>query len=189
MMGFMKNRISSVCCMAILIAALAVLSGCANKKTVNFKINSVPKGAYVLYQVVGKDISCQGQWIFIGNTPLQGVRSFSVISADGADMYSRFMYLETKGEMEEGLVELEFDMLNIYRPPLLHASDREEFRLGEVLGGYALNALWLLVPLVFGRFRPLDVERLAEVMLREPQRVASGVRVFRPLDLYNKKNV
>lgn len=60
----------------ILITALALLSGCAERKTVSFKINSVPKGAYVLYQVLGADIPCQGKWIYLGNTPVHGVQQF-----------------------------------------------------------------------------------------------------------------
>lgn len=60
----------------ILVIALVFLSGCSDTKTINFKINSVPKGAHVLYQVVGEDVPCQGEWIYLGNTPVQGVRQF-----------------------------------------------------------------------------------------------------------------
>ena len=63
-------------CYAIFLSMLVLLSGCADRKTISFKINSVPKGAHVLYRVVGGDIPCQGQWIYLGNTPLQGVRQF-----------------------------------------------------------------------------------------------------------------
>ncbi len=131
MMGFMKNRISSVCCMAILIAALAVLSGCANKKTVNFKINSVPKGAYVLYQVVGKDISCQGQWIFIGNTPLQGVRSFSENELGDAEKISlRIMYHGYQDQIKEwdgeGFWKEVSERDVIFWAPQMVAADKEQ---------------------------------------------------------------
>jgi len=64
---------------------LAVLSGCSGKKTVSFKINSVPKGAHVLYQVVGDDVPCQGQWIYLGNTPVQGVRQFDESQLEDAE--------------------------------------------------------------------------------------------------------
>jgi hypothetical protein len=56
---------------------LAFQSGCSDKKTVNFKINSLPKGAPVLYQVIGENFPCRGQWIYLGNTPIQGVRTFN----------------------------------------------------------------------------------------------------------------
>ncbi len=75
---------SRVSYLAILITAVALLTGCSNQKTVNFKINSVPKGAHVLYQVVGGDIPCQGQWVYLGNTPVQGVRQFEENQLEGA---------------------------------------------------------------------------------------------------------
>jgi len=68
-----------------LFLTLAFLAGCSNKKTVSFKINSVPKGAHVLYQVVGEDIPCQGQWIYLGNTPVQGVRQFDEDQLEDAE--------------------------------------------------------------------------------------------------------
>jgi len=56
---------------------LALLSACTETKSVRFKINSVPKGAHVLYQVKGGELPCQDNWIYLGNTPLQGVQHFS----------------------------------------------------------------------------------------------------------------
>jgi hypothetical protein len=83
-----KNRLSvsfRFVWVATLFITLAFLSGCSSKKTVSFKINSVPKGAHVLYQVVGKNIPCQGQWIYLGNTPVQGVRQFNEGQLKDAD--------------------------------------------------------------------------------------------------------
>ena len=71
-----KRSVSGVVYLAILVTSLFFLSGCSDSKTVNFKINSVPKGAHVLYQIVGEDVPCQGEWIYLGNTPVQGVRQF-----------------------------------------------------------------------------------------------------------------
>jgi hypothetical protein len=68
-----------------LFITLSFLAGCSNKKTVSFKINSAPKGAHVLYQVVGKGIPCQGQWMYLGNTPVQGVRQFDAGRLEDAE--------------------------------------------------------------------------------------------------------
>ncbi len=73
-MASFQKSFSAVCRWGIIFAALILLSGCAERKSVSFKINSVPKGAYVLYQVVGANIPCQGKWIYLGNTPVQGVQ-------------------------------------------------------------------------------------------------------------------
>ncbi len=80
-----KNSISGVFYSAIIVISLLFLSGCSDKKTINFKINSVPKGAHVLYQVVGEGLPCQGEWIYLGNTPVQGVRQFDEDQIEKAD--------------------------------------------------------------------------------------------------------
>ena len=71
-----KRRVAGLFYSAILVTSLLFLTGCSDTKTINFKINSVPKGAHVLYQVVGEDVPCQGEWIYLGNTPVLGVRQF-----------------------------------------------------------------------------------------------------------------
>ena len=60
-----------------LLSVAVLLTGCADSKSVRFKIKSVPKGAHVLYQVKGGENPCQDKWIYLGNTPLQGVQHFS----------------------------------------------------------------------------------------------------------------
>ncbi len=60
-----------------ILLTLSLLSACADTKGVRFKINSVPKGAHVLYQVKGGNLPCQDNWIYLGNTPLQGVQHFN----------------------------------------------------------------------------------------------------------------
>ncbi len=68
-----------------LLIMLLMLSGCADEKTVRFKINSVPKGAHVLYKIEGGESSCRGQWLYLGNTPLQGVRHLIEDEVEAAD--------------------------------------------------------------------------------------------------------
>ena len=80
-----RRSVSGVFYLAILATSLFFLSGCSNTKTVNFKINSVPKGAHVLYQVIGEDVPCQGEWIYLGNTPVQGVRQFDEDQLEDAE--------------------------------------------------------------------------------------------------------
>ncbi len=69
-----------VACKRIVFSLLVLfsLSACSGggNKTVHLKINSVPKGAHVLYQVEGGSLPCQGKWQYLGNTPFQGVQQF-----------------------------------------------------------------------------------------------------------------
>ena len=59
-------------------AVLLALTGCGDKTAaVRFKVNSEPEGAYVLYQLSGTEALCAGEWIYLGNTPLQGIHQFT----------------------------------------------------------------------------------------------------------------
>ncbi|MDX9835699.1 MAG: hypothetical protein RBT36_10895 [Desulfobulbus sp.] len=78
-----------VCLLALCGAVLLALSGCGNKTTaVRFKVNSEPEGAYVLYQMSGPDVPCAGEWIYFGNTPLQGIHQFTSKQLKGSDRIS-----------------------------------------------------------------------------------------------------
>ena len=69
-----------------LAATVALLSGCGDKITsVRFKVNSEPEGAYVVYQMSGTKTPCAGEWIYLGNTPLQGVHQFSREQLENSD--------------------------------------------------------------------------------------------------------
>ncbi len=80
-----KIRVSGWLCPFILLITFLFLSGCSGEKNLRIKINSVPKGAYVLYRAVGDGIPCQGEWIYLGNTPIQAVRLFDEGKIEGAD--------------------------------------------------------------------------------------------------------
>ena len=72
----------------LIIAAVALLAltGCGSKvASVRFKVNTAPEGAYVVYQMSGKGAHCAGEWIYIGNTPLQGVHQFSEEQLENSD--------------------------------------------------------------------------------------------------------
>lgn len=59
-----------------------------------------------------------------------GARAFSVVSALGANGRSPVFYNQVKGEMENGLRELNFDQLTIIRPSLI-LGERTEVRRAE----------------------------------------------------------
>ena len=73
--------VSAICLFVILL----MVSACADKKSVRFKVNSIPKGAHVLYKVEGGESSCQGHWLYLGNTPWQGVRQLTEDEVEDAE--------------------------------------------------------------------------------------------------------
>ncbi|RUM40293.1 MAG: hypothetical protein DSY80_10505 [Desulfocapsa sp.] len=79
--------------LVFLLSTAGMFSACADSKSVRITIKSVPKGAHVLYQVKGGDSPCQDNWIYLGNTPLQAVQTFSERQLkDTAKITLRVMY-------------------------------------------------------------------------------------------------
>ncbi|NQS71116.1 MAG: hypothetical protein HQQ73_02980 [Desulfobulbaceae bacterium] len=62
----------------VALVIMTLLSACGSRVvSVRFKVNSAPEGAYVLYQIQATGAECAGKWIYIGNTPLQGMYQFN----------------------------------------------------------------------------------------------------------------
>jgi len=95
----------------------------------------------------------------------RGARRFFLVSALGADPDSRVFYNRVKGETEEALQVLGFPTLAIFQPSLL-LGVRPRPRPGERL---MAAVLWLLEPLLVGRFRKyraIQATAVARAMLR-----------------------
>jgi uncharacterized protein YbjT (DUF2867 family) len=107
-----------------------------------------------------------------------GVKRFFLVSSLGADADSRVFYSRVKGEIEAALIVLGFATLGIFRPSLL-LGRRREFRLGERLSA---ALLWLLDPLLLGRFRQyraIQAVVVARAMMRcSFGRPGQGVLVY-----------
>lgn len=107
----------------------------------------------------------------------RGARSFTVVSAIGADPQSRFFYSRVKGELEQALRSLGFPSLIILRPSLIEG-DRPEPRPGESL---ALALLFLLRPVLIGpwkKYRPVSAAAIAFRMLAAAQSQKLGTKIL-----------
>ena len=90
------------------------------------------------------------------------VPHYLLISSSGADENSSSQYMKMKGELETKIMALPFKRISIFRPSLL-MGERNEFRIGEYLGG-------LLLPIIFKlpflkRYRPIDGKTVAIKMV------------------------
>ncbi|WGK65911.1 NAD(P)H-binding protein [Croceiramulus getboli] len=93
-----------------------------------------------------------------------GIDTFIVISALGADADSRIFYNRVKGEMEEEVLQVGLPETYLVQPSLID-SDREETRWGERI---AIVGMRLLNPLLFGplkKYRSISEETIAHAMI------------------------
>jgi uncharacterized protein YbjT (DUF2867 family) len=106
-----------------------------------------------------------------------GVKSFSVISAMGANAKSSIFYNKVKGEMEEALQKVGIKGLLVLRPSLL-LGDRKESRFGEKVGEVVM---WLLKPIFIGSWRnyaAVQSKHVAQTMVHATKTQPVGLRLF-----------
>ena len=95
---------------------------------------------------------------------VNGIPSFLVVSALGANAKSPFFYNKTKGEMEAAVLSEKIDKTHILQPSIIEG-DREEKRVGEKI---ALIAFRFFSPLLIGKlkkYRITDAENIAQAMV------------------------
>jgi len=88
---------------------------------------------------------------------------FAVISCVGANAHKGGFYLETKGRMEKDLQDMNWQTLYLFRPSLL-TGKRQEFRLGEQIGGLFSNLLSPLLQGALHKYRPIKMDLVANAM-------------------------
>jgi uncharacterized protein YbjT (DUF2867 family) len=101
---------------------------------------------------------------FAGIARAHDARSFTLVSAMGADGGSRFFYNRVKGRTEEDVKQLGFRSLIVFRPALL-VGPRREFRAAEAFATRTLLPLSRLLPATLGKRFVTDVEALSAQML------------------------
>ncbi len=107
----------------------------------------------------------------------QGVPTFVIISAVGADPDSRFFYNRVKGEVEQALEALRFNSLALFQPSVL-SGPRQERRPAEAVG---MAALKLLGPLFIGpleHYRVMPHQWLAQALVWAALQPQPGVHRY-----------
>jgi len=114
---------------------------------------------------------------FGGLAAALGARVLAVVSSLGADPGSSNFYLRVKGETERDLAAVGPRSLVILRPSLL-TGDRNEFRLGEKIGGAVLSVLSPLMVGGLARIRPVGAEQVAIAMVQAVRDAPQGVTML-----------
>lgn len=94
-----------------------------------------------------------------------GVKRLIVISSIGANPQSRNFYLRTKGEMEEAIKSINFELIAFVRPSLL-LGKRIEFRFGEKLGIWLYRIFRFIFVGPLKKFRGIEAEDVAKAMIQ-----------------------
>src|SRR5581483_11115546 len=92
-----------------------------------------------------------------------GVQGFSMLGATGANPRSSFFYARVKGQLEEGLRQLGFERLWLFRPSMiLTPTNRYGWTQGLLLKVWPLLDPFLIGPLT--KIRGIRVEELGRAM-------------------------
>lgn len=125
--------------------------------------------------------SKENQWHIDYEIPLNfaevakrnGVDKAVLLSAYGASAKSKVFYSKLKGQLEDKITRVGFELFVIFKPGLLLRKDTD--RLGERLSARVikfLNGIGL-----FRRFRPMPTATLAEKLAKAPRILTDGLHV------------
>jgi uncharacterized protein YbjT (DUF2867 family) len=93
-----------------------------------------------------------------------GIKKIVVVSSIGASVSSKSYYLRIKGEMEEGILKLNFDKTAIVRPSML-LGERKERRTGEMVGKVVMKAFRPVLTGKLLKYRAIHGRDVAKAMI------------------------
>lgn len=115
-----------------------------------------------------------------------GSSKLAFISSVGANPKSNIFYSRCKGEVEEVIKELNFDVSYAFRPSFL-VGKRSEKRLGERIG---IRLSLLVKPFLPNKYKPIEASTIAKAMVCSLNSPQGGHHVvhYRKLKGLAKKN-
>ena len=93
-----------------------------------------------------------------------GVKRIAAVSSIGASLSSQNYYLRIKGEMEKGILEMEFENKAIVRPSIL-LGERKEKRTGEAVGKVFMKAVKPVLTGKLKKYRAIHGKDVARAMM------------------------
>jgi len=108
---------------------------------------------------------------------LTDVKSFSIITALGADSASMIFYNKVKGEVEDSLRKLSIPSINILQPSML-LGDRSEQRLGESVGKAVMKLTGMLFQGPLKKYKAIEGAQVARAMVVFSKEEAKGYHKY-----------
>lgn len=102
-----------------------------------------------------------------------GINSFIVISALGANAKSKVFYNRLKGEMERDVLAQQIEHTQLLQPSLI-VGDRDEKRMGEDLSKKIMKVIDFLIP---ARYKMIEGKTIAKAMVQMANEPAKETRV------------
>lgn len=102
-----------------------------------------------------------------------GVKRIAVVSSIGAAASSGNYYLRIKGEMEDGILKLNFENKAILRPSIL-LGERKERRTGEIVGKVVMKAFQPVLKGKLKKYRAIHGRDVARAMINILQKESTG---------------
>ncbi|MGM0531857.1 MAG: oxidoreductase [Bacteroidota bacterium] len=103
-----------------------------------------------------------------------GAGKFALVSAVGANPRSMFFYNRLKGQVEEDLKQIPFEVIYIFRPSMLLGT-RKEFRPTETLGKRLMKPLSFALP---RNLKPIHVKQVAACMFENMMGEEGGIHII-----------
>jgi len=94
-----------------------------------------------------------------------GIKRIAVVSSIGAASSSSNYYLRIKGEMEQGILNIDFETVAIVRPSLL-LGERNEKRFGESAAKVFMKGFGFFLFGRFKKYRAIEGRDVAKAMIR-----------------------
>ena len=114
---------------------------------------------------------------FAGKCKKAGIRHFEILSSVDADSSAKLFYLKVKGELNDGLKELDFERLSIFHPSMI-LTPNNRYGFSQWL---FLKLTPLVSPILLGsmiKYRGVKVERLGSAIAQNIFIGKSGVEAL-----------
>ena len=94
-----------------------------------------------------------------------GAKKLTLISSGGADSSSKNFYLRVKGELEDAIIDLEFESVNIFRPGFLTGVGGRKRAMSEKIFMKLAKLLDLVLVGSASKYRSINAEVIAKKMV------------------------
>ena len=106
-----------------------------------------------------------------------GAKSYSIVTAMGANADSRIFYNQVKGDIEDEVKKLDIITVQIFRPSLI-LGPRKEFRIGEIIGKGFMKIINPFMVGSLNKYRGIHASTIAEGMIYHLENSKTGLHII-----------